>query len=119
MTIAEVVMRGFSDLCRLSSSVEATMDGVVINVIGDCLVLGIETPTLRAAGKASFLGFLIVCLYCFVMIEGAAVIVVKSLHSLWVSVSSVGLLIAAVDAGLLKASIVSGVGRTGSTFSEL
>lgn len=70
----------------LSSSVVATLDGEVVNVMGVCSVCErVRKPWLRAAATAFFLCFLcclIVCLCLLVMIEGATVMVVKSLHSL-------------------------------------
>lgn len=115
--VAEVDPLGFSLICTLSSSVVATLGGVGVKVIGVCSVcFRIEAPSLRAAAMAFFLGFLcclIVCLCRLAMTEGAAVIAVKSLHSLWLSVPP-----ADVVAGLFSASLFSWVVRIGITFSE-
>ena len=88
---AEVVRRGLSDVCGLSSSAVVVLDGGVVNVIGMCSDCSrTESPLLRVVGMAFCLDFLcrlIVGLCRFALTAGGAV--VKSLHALWVGRLSV------------------------------
>lgn len=95
-----------------------TLNGEVVSVTGVCSVcLGQDMPLPGERGDAfflDFLGFLKVCLCVFVMMKGANV-VVESFHSLSVSVTSLGLLTVAVEAGESSALLIPGAGRNGST----